>query len=314
MQNMSLFRLLPVVLLLICASARGQKVVVGFYNVENLYDTIPSLFYDDSDYSPQGKYGWDAERYGRKLRALARPVDDLSADILGLCEVESEQAVRDLVMTLTTDYNYIHRETNDPRGMDVALLYKGDKFFPSYVRQVDIRSSRPALYVRGTLHGLRADIIVCHLPSKLGSRMRHEMSLGALYDFADSLYHADRDARIVMMGDMNCDPEDRAFGNVFVHSHFFNPFLGVAAEGHGSYAYDSRWQMFDQIMLSDDFMRNRGKGITYSSAGIFINKYLVSRGDGDKLPRGYPLRTFSGGVYVGGPSDHLPVYVILEVR
>ena len=91
---------------------QAPEVTIGFYNVENLYDTIPSPFGNDRDYTPQGRLHWDSTRYTAKLHNLARVLDALSLDVAGLAEVESEQAVRDLVITLRTDYNYFARSTS----------------------------------------------------------------------------------------------------------------------------------------------------------------------------------------------------------
>lgn len=141
-----------IILLLFCAGCLSvfgqQRVSVGFYNVENLFDTIPSRFYDDRDFTPKGRNGWDSERYERKLHNLSRVVGDAGFDMLGLGEVENEEVVRDLVMSLRDDYNYIHRTTSDSRGIDVAMIYKGDKFFPEHVCQIRSSSTREFLHVR----------------------------------------------------------------------------------------------------------------------------------------------------------------------
>ena len=292
----------------------GNPVKVGFYNVENLYDTIPSLFHDDSDYTPSGRYRWGGERYGRKLDNLAKVIDDMDMDLLAIAEVESEDAVRDLVARLGTDYNYIHRNTSDSRGLDVALLYKGDKFIPSKVRQINLGSSRQALYVPGKLMGQRVDLIICHLPSRFNSKAYHKNALRKLYDFADSLHRWDASSRIVVTGDMNCTPGERVMREVFggsapmEYSFFFSPFTDVEAKGYGSYAYGSRWLFYDYMLLDRAFAQGPVK---YLSCGVFIKDYLLVREEG--LRRGYPLRTFSGGKYTGGFSDHLPVYIILDV-
>ena len=111
-----LLSLLPVVL-----PVAAQSPAMMFYNVESLYDTVPALFHDD-DYTPEGRYRWDSECYAAKLQSLASVIDAVSADLVALAEVENEAVVRDLVMTLGTDYNYIHRTSNDSRGIDLALL------------------------------------------------------------------------------------------------------------------------------------------------------------------------------------------------
>ena len=286
---------------------------VAFYNVENLYDTVPSAFYDDRDYTPSGRMSWGEERYGTKLRHLARVIDAMSPDVIGLAEVESERAVRELVMTLQTDYNYIHRTTSDRRGMDVAVLYKGDKFIPERVRQVPSASGREFLYVRGELLGERLDLVVCHLPSQFNNYERREASLSKLYRFADSLHRSDPGARLIVTGDFNANPTDRimrsafrtgrrvADGSVFL----FSPLYPMFRRGQGSYVYRDCWNLYDNFFLDNGFLS--GEGWRYDRAGVFVREWMLSSGGGQR--RGYPLRTFSSGAYTGGYSDHLPVFV-----
>jgi len=298
-------------MLLAATFARAQSVGVGFWNVENFYDTIPSPFYDDSDYTPHGKNLWNTERYTRKLRNVARVLDDMSLDVAALSEIESEGVVRDIVTTLKTDYCYIHRTTSDSRGMDIALLYKGDKFIPEKIRQIDIRSTREALYVRGRLLGERIDIVACHLPSNLNDDAYRARAIAALYAFADSLQRFDAAARPVIMGDFNCEANEKIFKENFPLERtgpMANALEASLAQGRGSYVYASRWQLIDNIIVSSALQY--APGLRLVSSGIFIRSYMLS--PGGALPKGYPSRTFAGATYLGGFSDHLPVYIILE--
>ncbi|MEI2986224.1 MAG: hypothetical protein V8T61_04150 [Alistipes inops] len=169
------------------AAAQHRKVSAAFYNVENLFDTISSPFRNDSDFTPSGRYRWDAERYRTKLSRIARTIDDAGFDIVALAEVESERAVRDLTATLADDYNFIHRTTSDRRGIDIALLYKGDKFFPSEVSQIPSGTSREFLFVRGDLIGHETGLLVCHLPSKFNDKSYRTGAAVRLAAVADSL-------------------------------------------------------------------------------------------------------------------------------
>ncbi|MDR0510211.1 MAG: hypothetical protein LBH06_03875 [Rikenellaceae bacterium] len=314
MKRLVVILLLP--LLQPIALAQGpQPVKLGFYNVENFYDTIPSLFRDDGDFTPQGRNRWNTERYLRKTANLARVLDDMSLDVVALAEVENEAVVRDLVTTLHTDYNYIYRTTGDFRGLDVALLYKGDKLYPGRVRQIELGSTREALYVRGELHGKRIDLIICHLPSKLNNKAYQRLAMTNIHNFADSLQRCDGEAHIVVMGDMNCDPRERPMRDIFglntALDDLFSPLLPEAQKGGGSYVYNSRRMMFDNIFLSRALFDLPGP-IVCRSAGVFVRDYMLAAALSG-MKTGYPLRTFVGTDYVGGFSDHLPVYVILEV-
>ena len=151
------------------ASGGGpERVKVAFYNTENLFDTIRNPLISDGEYTPQGARRWDTQRYACKIGRIARVLDELNADIVGLAEVENEAVVRDLMFAMRQDYNYIHRNTDDPRGIDVALLYRGSAFVPQRVNQVGRNAvRRQFLVVDGDLYGERVCVVVCHMPSML---------------------------------------------------------------------------------------------------------------------------------------------------
>lgn len=306
-------RAIAFVFLFASVGAHAQRTVsVGFWNVENMFDTVPSLFYDDRDYTPEGKQGWNSERYTNKVTNIARVLDDMELDVVGLCEVENEGVVYDLVLKMGTDYNYIHRIAGRSRGRDIALLYKGDRFVPHEVRTVDSRTSRTFLYVRGNLCGERVDLVVVHLPSMLNKYAYRERAVGRLYQFADSLHRADPDSRIVVMGDFNATPGDRVMRRAFTtddpacREALFCPLETLAGDGRGSYAHSNRWLLYDNIFLSERLLDSP---VRYSDCGVFIKQYMLHR---DRTKRnGYPLRTFTGKKYTNGFSDHLPVYIRL---
>ncbi len=289
--------------------AAQHRVTVGFWNVENMFDTIPAPAYpDDDDYCPDGKQKWNTERYGNKCRNIARIVDEMCLDILGLAEVENEGVVRDLVLTLKTDYNYIHRTAagGRPRGRDIALLYKGDRFIPHEVRTVDSYTSRSFLYVRGALRGRRVDIVVCHMPSMLNRHAYRERAAKRLHSFADSLHAADPEAHLILMGDFNATPRERITRHN-VSDSLFSPLESAAARGHGTYAHNNRWLMYDNIYLSLRLLE------MLERAEVYIKPHLLYDDPGLKR-NGYPRRTFTNGRYTDGFSDHLPVFSVLRFQ
>lgn len=296
--------------------ANRPQAGIGFYNVENLYDTIPSLFYDDNNYTPTGKNNWGGQRYHQKLSNLSKVIDAMNMDIIGLAEVESEQALKDLVMTLKTDYNYIHRSSSDTRGMDVALLYKGDKFIANHIAQIPSACSREFLYVRGELLGERIDVVVCHMPSAMNSYLYRSRAIRTLHSFADSLQQNDLGARMIIMGDFNANPFERIMRENFETGRrtmqgmpfMYNPLGEYARKGFGSYVYQGQWNLYDNIFISTNFVASRT--LRYLRSGIFIRDYMLE--SDRKKRRGYPLRTIASSVYLGGFSDHLPVFIYLE--
>lgn len=130
-------RLLSVTLLMtaIAAAAYARHPVgIAYYDVDRLYDTIPSTFYDDRDYTPEGRYGWNGDRYMRKVRHIAAVIDSMALPAVALYGVENEAVVRDIVGNCREDYSYLHRTLSTRNGLDFALLYWGDRLF---VRSVD---------------------------------------------------------------------------------------------------------------------------------------------------------------------------------
>lgn len=152
------------ILLLLCGvDAWSQRSFdVAFCDVENLYDTMPSSFYDDSDYTPQGRLRWDTARYRHKVESVARLLDSMAMPVVALWGVENEQVVRDIVMASKSYYAYVHRTHDYSDGLDFALLYYGDRFFPEHVT-----SWRGALCVEGRADGHKVAIVVNHRSTSL---------------------------------------------------------------------------------------------------------------------------------------------------
>jgi endonuclease/exonuclease/phosphatase family metal-dependent hydrolase len=280
----------------LCSGLSAQRTGIAFWNVENLYDTIPSPFYDDRAYTPDGANHWNTTRYNTKIANLARVLDELSADVVGLAEVENEEVVKDLVRALKTDYNYIHRTSRDARGIDVALLYKGDKFFPDpdprdpskpAVRMIPSGTGRQFMHVGGELSDRRIELIVCHLASNLNPEWYRRRNMEALENAIAQMLAKDPAAAIVAMGDMNTVPEkDKK-----------SPHYRLHLKGQGSYNYRGRWYLYDWMMVSPALENAK------IEAGIYAKKYL--------LMDGRPHRSFYAGDYLGGYSDHFPVWISL---
>ena len=279
-------------------SLSAQRSTVAFYNVENMFDTIPSLFYDDSDYTPRGRYRWNTTRYIKKLTGLSRVLDEVRADVVGLAEIENEQVVRDLVLRLTTDYCYVCINGGDSNGRDLAFLYKGDRFEVERAWLTECGFSREFLNVRGWLLGVPIHFVVCHLPSVFREKEVRESVLKSLQQHVASIAAENPELKIVVMGDMNWvyDKEKQSLLN------YEAPLLTLSEKGYGSYNIKGRWSLIDNIFICG------GSGFSVADCGIYIRRYMVRQTNYGT----YPYRTFSRYQYKGGISDHLPVYVILE--
>ncbi len=327
------------VLLALGLSVSAQRrASVAFWNVENLYDTLPSPFYDDREWTPRGANRWDTERYRAKIENLASVIDELAADIVGLSEVENEAVVRDLVTALRTDYNYIHLTSGDSRGIDLALLYKGDKFFPAIdhphapsapegastltkfpsARLIPSGMGREFLHIQGELYGEHIHLIVCHLASKLNPENFRRRNMLALRAALEKLLKDDPAASIIVMGDMNAAPNEKTVQKTLgplgtAWDFMYAPHAGLQTTRQGSYSYRGRWYLYDWMLTSPAI--SRGSTFRIDGVGVYAREYMtvpISPALRDRQTGRRPRRTIHAGDYEGGFSDHFPVWIVIE--
>lgn len=331
---------LVVSLAMICsASPQDKPFIIMSYNVENLYDTIDSKTTDDKDFLPGGSKKWDTGRYLRKLEDVSGVIAELGKPqfpaLIGLQEVENRKVLEDLInqpALKKAGYAIVHEESPDKRGSDVALLYRKDMF--SYEGHVKIPvafpndssfTTRDILYIYGkATDGISLHLFVNHWTSRVGGVRETETKrmycAVALRRSIDLLLSRDSKARIILMGDFNDEPTNRSIMGALQSSNkqrnisageFYNLYYDIHnLNGAGSYYYRGTWNMLDQIMVSHTLINPAsGLGCKYDSGKIYKpDKLLVSEKDGTS----YPFRTYEGDKYIGGISDHLPVYFILS--
>lgn len=311
------------------AYAYAQPITVAFYNTENFADTIANPLTDDKDFTPTGRYRWNTSKYDTKVRNIARVIDEINAHIVGLCEIENEHVLHDLMYASKTSYNYIHRQTRDSRGMDVALLYRGDTFFPKSIEQRGgYGVPREFLVVRGRLLTVPVTIIVCHMPSMGNSAQYRNNAAVALNRLVKRLLDEEPQSAIILMGDFNTSPDSdlakntigispvpkelsapKRLNNNTKRPLLFTPFTKLAGQGYGSYVYRDKRHIYDYIAVSANAL-NSDKIRISDNYGIFVRDYMVHYGT---IRQGYPIRTFESGKYTAGYSDHLPVYMTLYI-
>lgn len=323
------------------AQAPKQEFVpalVGFYNVENLFDTLDSPDVDDAEYLPGSGKLWDTKRYTRKLERLAQVISEMGKDlhpkglaIVGLAEVENRQVVEDLAATPALrdrSYKVVHEDGPDLRGVDVALMYDpaqfkvlGHKSYRLTLADAPDFRTRDQLLVSGILDGDTMHVIVAHWPSRRGGEKRSMPNRKAAAELGrriiDSLVVRNPDARILYMGDLNDDPVNpsvehylRATGDKAkaIDGRLFNPMYAPYQKGIGSLAWRDAWNLFDQIIITGSLVTGQGGKYRYYGVRIFNEPYLRQK-DGNFA--GYPFRTFVGDTYQDGFSDHFPVFLIL---
>ena len=312
----------------------GRVFSMGFYNVENLFDTIHDAGKNDYEFLPDGTYRWGTKKYLAKLCNIATVISEMGRDfasdgvlIVGLAEVENVCVLRDLVQQpmLVGRWDFVHVESVDKRGIDCALLYKKGAFLPLNVKLVPFRldgvnggDKRGFLVVNGLLGDDEICVIVNHWPSRSSKSSAREQAAGVVRGIMDSVAVSNPAAKIVVMGDFNDNPNDRSVAVVLnasdniknvVGGGLYNPWGAVyAGEGRGTLLYRKKWNLFDQILLSDGFLRSTTKGLRFYKAEIFERPYLYH----DKgRYEGQLKRTHAGGVWYNGYSDHLPVVVYI---
>ena len=286
--------------------------VYGFrivsYNVENLFDCTLDTLHDDSEFSEEGLRHWTPSRYYHKREQIARTIVNIGGwegvAIVGLCEIENEQCVNDLCLQNLRNlpYFYIHFDSPDARGIDVAMLYRTDLFAlqQAYPIRVPVdageRPTRDILYASGSMpDGEMLHVFVCHLPSQLGGVGRvalRQRAKQTLAHHTDSLLQINPQAKIVVMGDMNSAPAEDLPG-------MYNQMLQKESRGEGTYKYQGAWSCIDQFYVS------RALKDTVQTA-IYDVPWLLTR---DENYTGYkPYRTYNGYQYQhDGYSDHLPI-------
>ncbi len=306
---------------------QGQELSVMFYNVENLFDTADDTTKDDDEFLPEGSRRWTEKRYWQKINALSRVIVaagewELPA-LIGLCEVENEKVVSDLAFRSILSgagYKVIHRESPDFRGIDLALLYRSD-----IVRVADSRSwipeekegevfnSRNLLYAKTVMGNDTVHLILCHWPSRRGGSLAagdlRESVAKLVRSKIDSLQASSGDtASIIVMGDFNAAPGDPVIKILTEDNSLIDYAEETAGKGTGSYRYQGRWELIDQIFVSRSMTYPEGK--IYAdplSFRVFDEQFLLVE-DPD-YPGKKPFATYGGYRWSGGYSDHLPVLI-----
>lgn len=287
-----------------------DSLTIISYNVENLFDCQHDTLKNDSYFLPDGMHHWTYYRYQTKLDRIAQVIVNISgwesAALVGLCEVENTRCLRDLCYRLKRfHYKYVHYESDDERGVDVALLYDSTKVkvLKSKPLKVDLNGdkTRDVLYAccllnkRDTIHTM-----VCHLPSQLGggatTHWKRQAAKQVIQQQIDSIYSVQPEATIVVMGDMNSEAKDDLQG-------MNNLMIGLAKEGKGTHKYHGIWSCLDQFYVSSRLLEKAG-------ARIFAPAWLQE--EDTKYLDLQPKRTYVGFRYHDGYSDHLPI--VLKIK
>lgn len=324
------------------ASAQQHKfsvAVTAFYNLENLFDTIDGPN-NDEDFLPTGAYHYTAEVYLDKLTKLASVLSEIGTDLtpdgpalIGCAEVENISVLRDLVKQPAIagrNYQIVHYDSPDERGIDVALLYNPVYFKTLYSEPLFVelynddktpRYTRDVLYIKGLFKSDTIHLLINHWPSRRGGEEASAPGRAKAASVAkhkiDSLTALDPLAKIILMGDLNDDPVSPSVAKVIgakgdikkvKPGQMYNPWMRFFQEGTGTLAYNDAWNLFDQILISSGWLDKKQSGWFYSDSRIFHKPWMEQQSGRYK---GYPKRTYDFNRYIGGYSDHFPTYIIL---
>lgn len=327
------------------SSSKGtyEILTVAFYNLENFYDPIndPAKFDERSPIMeiPMEKR---EEVYRQKLEHISFVLSKIGTKdamnapvIIGVCEAENQKVLEDLVNQphlIDKNYGVVHFNGPDERSIDVALLYQKALFRPVKTSAHSVilyekddpgnrDYTRDVLLVTGLLGGEKMHFIVNHWPSRSGGEAASEhkrlAAAKVTKKLIDSLQYIDPYAKIITMGDFNDNPYNKSIKKIVgargkkeevALKGLYNPFLKLREKGFGTNAYRDGWDIFDQIILSEPFLKNDYSSYRLYKAFIYNPDFLLTpRGE----YKGYPFRSYSNEKFSGGYSDHFPVYVYL---
>jgi len=319
-------------------SEKGRNLRFMFYNVENLFDTIDNPEANDEEYLAGGARNWNSYRYYQKKNRIYKTIMAAGGwrppELIGLCEIENETVLEELLWNTPFskfEYKYIHRNSPDHRGIDVALLYDPERFFPvseNFLRlnlPDEYSSTREILYSKGhtkqndTLH-----VFVNHWPSKYGgavkSQPKRNIAAKTLKAITDSILKVEKQAKIIVAGDFNDGPKAESVkkflkadtpGDLIINQKLYSLSEQWLNEAYGTYKYQGQWSVIDQFIVSGSLLKNSNElNTSQENAHIFAPAFLLEKDE--KYIGKKPYRTYIGFRYNDGFSDHLPIILDLN--
>lgn len=317
-----------------CQVNKERVVRFMFYNTENLFDVYDDSLTDDNEFLPGSDRRWNYSRYNKKINSIAKVI--LAAGeweppaFVGLCEIENRQVIKDLIYSpilAKFDYGIIHQESPDRRGIDVCAIYRRDKIKVldyKYRKPVDTEKnsfkSRSILFIKAGLFNDTVNIIVNHWPSRRGGVLAGEDTRNDLASLEQRIIDSvltTSSSKIIVMGDFNCTTDDTQIQKLCntqnKQTRLFNLSDSLSHTGKGTYKYIGRWELIDQILISQNLLINdRGYYTSASFFSIFSPGYLQKKDP--SYPGMMPFATYSGFRYQGGFSDHYPVLADLKFK
>jgi len=309
---------------------------IMFYNVENLFDPFDDTLTNDDEFTPNGIRHWTYRKFIDKINKLYKVIISAGEwqppDVVGLCEIENRWVLNRLVYDSPLakfEYKIIHRDSPDPRGIDIAFLYLEDSFIPlknDFIRvelyEDSSDQTREILHVEGIIHNRdTVHIFMNHWPSRWKgwqeTKWKRETAASVLRMAIDTLLYTYPGAKIIIAGDFNAEPDDHCIREILLKEQeksfpgincLYNMSLCARTKYPGTLKYQGTWYLFDQFIVSDRMLRRSSE----CAMQVIDHNFLMEQDDtylGEK-----PFRTFIGYRYHSGFSDHLPVILTIQLN
>ncbi len=321
--------ILGLFLCLVSVVRAQESFRVLFWNTENFFDCKDDPHKNDNEFLPDATRHWTPFRYREKVKNLAKTIivsgKEYVPDLVGLCEVENDSCLIDLVKyspLREAGYRYVMTDSPDRRGIDVALLYQRGSFKLLRYQSVRIPSlfnkgtpTRDILHVVGkVISGDTLDVFVCHMPSRSGGQAQSEpnrlFTANILKQTVDSVMKVRQCPSVVIMGDFNDYPSNKSIKKVLCADKSVRNLM--KGQKGGTYRYRGEWGILDQFLVSETLLKKKGK-IRTSSKQMQILRHPFLLEEDEKYGGDKPFRTYNGMRYLGGYSDHLPIALDLEI-
>lgn len=341
--NMRKFSIIVSILLIFIIKVNAQEknlIAVGFYNLENFYDTLNDPNTDDDEFTPNGANAYTPEVFKKKIENLSDVIAQMGMDqtkdgmaFFGVAEIENASVLKALCNSpklKSRNLKVVHFEGPDGRGVDCGFIYnpKLFKVLASESLTVPVetgdRPTRDVLHVVGVLVTDTVHVFVNHWPSRRGgeaaTREKRKIAAGVSKKVIDSLMAINPNTKVFDMGDLNDDPTNKSLTEVLQakgkledvkEGGMFNPWMSFYKKGLGSMAYNDAWSLFDQCIISYGLINQQNAGLVYDHAEVFSRSFMVEKFGQYK---GYPKRSYSGGNWNDGYSDHFPTIIFLKSK
>ena len=316
------------------ANLNASQHRIVFYNLENYFDTKVDSTRTYNEFTPEGSLHWTEKKYQEKRRHIFQVLTAIAGwkpiSLMGFVEIENAFVLQDLIDNTPLsreNYQVVHFESNDHRGIDVGLIYHPDRFTLLYAQKIQVKdanepdfTTRDILYVKGLLSTDTLHVFVNHWVSRWRGVMESEylriLCAETLNKVVDSVCTRNPDANILIMGDFNDNPDDRSLRMLTDASEncpLFNvPLKPSNKDVKGTLKYGSEWSYFDQFLVSEALLKQKTALMLKSKSGqVFDADFILEKDEKNLGLR--PRRTHIGFKYNGGFSDHLPIFIDIFV-